>query len=107
MLSWPAPVKTALGFFSMTRRPPPGKCVHCLAEPVLRTWDHVFPKSWYPTSTPANLEKWKIPACETCNREYGTLEHDLMLKIGLCLDPDTQESAGIVEKVLRSQPTAR
>jgi hypothetical protein len=44
-----------------------GKCVHCLQDPVELTWDHVLPVSWYPTTTPPNLEKWQIPSCWPCN----------------------------------------
>ena len=49
----------------------PGRCVHCLHEVDAITDDHLFPRSWYPTTTPQNLEKWKFPACGRCNREYG------------------------------------
>src|SRR5947208_16017660 len=35
-----------------------GKCVHCLKDVAERNSDHVFPASWYPDSTPPNLEKW-------------------------------------------------
>lgn len=86
----------------MAKKPPPGKCVHCLRDPVPRTWDHVFPESWYPDTTPANLEKWKIPACRPCNQEYSQIEQDLLLRVGLCIDPNALESAGVVPKVLRS-----
>jgi hypothetical protein len=48
------------------------------------------------------LEKWKIPSCISCNREYGALENELLLKLGLCLNPNALESEGIVDKVLRS-----
>ena len=67
-----------------------------------RTWDHVFPESWYPDTTPSDIAKWKIPACHQCNKEYGELEQDLMIRIGLCIDPEAVESEGIVPKVLRS-----
>lgn len=83
-------------------RPPIGKCVHCLKDPVPRTWDHVFPESWYPETTPANTEKWKIPACLPCNAEYGKIEQDIFLAVGLCIDPNACETAGIVPKALRS-----
>jgi hypothetical protein len=86
----------------MTKRPPPGKCVHCLRDPVPRTWDHVFPKSWYPDTTLENIAKWQIPACLPCNQEYGGIEQDLLLRVGLCIDPHAFESGGIVPKVLRS-----
>src|SRR4029079_15657963 len=61
-----------------------------------------FPVSWYPDSTPENLERWKFPACAPCNAEYGKLEQDLLLRAGLCLDPATLQASGIPERVLRS-----
>ena len=66
------------------------------------TWDHVFPESWYPDTTPAGIEKWKIPACVQCNNEYGKIEQDLLLRIGFCIDPQAPGTSGIVSKVLRS-----
>ena len=86
----------------MARKPPLGKCVHCLKDGVERTWDHVFPESWYPETTGTDIEKWKIPACQPCNKDYGVLEQDLMIRVGLCIDPTAFESAGVVPKVLRS-----
>ena len=80
-------------------RPSPGKCVHCLSNDVARTWDHVFPKSWYPETTPPNLYKWQIPSCLTCNQEYGVLEADLLLRFGMCIDPQLPAAAGILEKI--------
>src|ERR1700680_4718573 len=80
----------------------PGKCVHCLQEVEERNSDHVFPLSFYPDSTPPNLEKWQIPSCIPCNSDYGKLEQDLSLKVGLCLDPFDPASASIVQKALRS-----
>jgi hypothetical protein len=80
----------------------PGKCVHCLKDVEERNSDHVFPESWYPDSTPPNLEKWQVPSCIPCNMAYGKLEQDFMLKVGLCLDPYDPASASIVQKALRS-----
>jgi hypothetical protein len=85
----------------------PGHCVHCGAYCGTRTWDHVFPVSWYPNTTPANLERWKIPACESCNREYGHLEQDLLLRAGLSLDPRTLEASGIPAKALLAMDPAQ
>src|SRR5690606_6710615 len=83
-------------------RPPSGPCVHCAQSHDNLTWDHVFPKSWYPATTPPNLEKWKIPACPKCNREYGQLEEDLLTAFALCLDPDHPDTADIVERGMRA-----
>lgn len=86
----------------MAKKFGPGKCVHCLKDVEERNSDHVFPESWYPDSTPPNLEKWQIPSCIPCNRDYGKLEQDFLLKVGLCLDPFDAASASIVQKSLRS-----
>jgi hypothetical protein len=86
----------------MAKRPPRGKCVHCLADNVERTWDHVFPRAWYPHTTPANLYKWQIPSCHPCNNEYGELEDDLLFRLAMCVDPHVRGTAGIVPRALRS-----
>ncbi|MBI3810732.1 MAG: HNH endonuclease [Nitrospirae bacterium] len=109
--NYPAPEPTAvsgIGFLNLATREvmakkfPPGRCTHCLNFFDKLTADHVFPKSWYPESTPENLEKWQIPACHRCNEEYGKIENDLLQRIGLCLDPIEISSLGITDKVLRS-----
>lgn len=86
----------------MAKRPPPGKCVHCLRDPVERNWDHVFPVGWYPDSTPTNIDKWKVPSCLNCNSELGRIESEFLTLIALTLDPKALETAGIPQKVLRS-----
>jgi len=78
------------------------RCVHCLGTFDELTADHVFPKSWYPETTPANLEKWTVPACSACNKAYGRLEEDLLAKIALCLDPKSPSAKGITQRVVRS-----
>jgi len=83
-------------------KPKPGSCVHCSKWNDNLTWDHVLPKSWYPDTTPPDLEKWKFPSCERCNNEFSELERDLFIRIGLCLDRNRPECRGIVEKVLRT-----
>jgi hypothetical protein len=78
------------------------RCVHCLQHFDRVTDDHLFPRSWYPASTPPDLEKWKFPACLECNREYGKLEERLRLKLAACLDQKDPASAGIWQSVLDS-----
>lgn len=86
----------------MARRPAPGNCIHCLQYCDDLTWDHVFPVSWYPDTTPANLEKWKVPACESCNARLGKSEQELLGVLALCVDPTDAHASGITVKVLRS-----
>jgi len=85
----------------MASRPPPGRYVHCLEYKDRLNWDHVFPAAWYPETTPKDLYKWQIPSCIHCNNIYGVLEKDLMIRLGLCLEPD-DPCKGIAEKALRS-----
>lgn len=86
----------------MARPPKPGKCVHCLRHPVDRNWDHVFPQSWYPDTTPPNLAKWQIPSCLRCNRELGAIENEFFIRVALCLSPIDPASKSIVQKALRA-----
>ena len=86
----------------MAKKPNSGKCVHCLADFEEGSWDHMFPKSWYPDATPENLEKWKIPSCVKCNQRYSKIEGDLLSRVGLALDPHNPASASIVQAALRS-----
>lgn len=86
----------------MGRRPPLGRCTHCLRDGVERNWDHVFPVGWYPATTPSNIEKWKVPSCVPCNSELGRLESRFISLIALTLDPIARDAAGISQKALRS-----
>ena len=90
----------------MAKRPQPGKCVHCLANPVARNWDHVFPKSWYPDTSAPDLYKWQIPSCIPCNSALGAMEEDFLRRMALCLDPDDPASRSIVQSALRSMKPA-
>ena len=85
----------------MSKRPKPGVCIYCLKYFDILTWDHVLPESWYPEST-ENIEKWKVPSCKACNNRLGKIEEELLIKLGLCLDPNEIKSLGIPDKVLRS-----
>lgn len=80
----------------------PGRCVHCLKSVSAITADHLFPRSWYPDTTPGNLEKWTFPACSPCNNQYGKIEEELRLLLAACLDPNSEAAAGIWQKALRS-----
>lgn len=86
----------------MAREPGPGICVHCLRYVPKRNWDHVFPQGWYPDTTPANLEKWKIPSCKPCNDEYGRMEEELGIILSACVNPRSARASGIWKKTLRA-----
>src|SRR5262245_44224333 len=84
------------------RKPNPGVCVHCCKTVDDRNKDHVFPKAWYPETTPPGIERWTVDSCFPCNRAHGRNEEGLLLRIGICLSPGDIASAGIAEKALRS-----
>ncbi len=87
---------------TLAKKPGPGRCVHCLQEFDIRNWDHVLPRSWYPSSTPENMEKWQIPTCKKCNSELGIIEEELLVMLALTVTPYTHRSSGIYERALRS-----
>jgi hypothetical protein len=31
------------------------------------------------------LKKWQIPSCIPCNNEYGKIENDFLIRVGLAL----------------------
>jgi hypothetical protein len=66
------------------------------------TDDHLFPRSWYPETTPQNLEKWKFPACGPCNKNYGRIEEDLRLRLAACVDPKSEAATGLWARALDS-----
>ena len=86
----------------MVKGPGPGKCVHCLSDPVERNWDHVFPKAWYPDVTAKDLAKWQVPSCIPCNTKYGKIESDLLSRFGMALEPQHPASRSVVQTALRS-----
>jgi hypothetical protein len=86
----------------MAKRFSPCRCAHCLTFCDIPTSDHVLPKSWYPSTTPENTEKWQMPSCSGCNQRYGEIETDLRLRLALGVDPKAPESLGVAQRVHRS-----
>lgn len=78
------------------------RCVHCLREFEGTTKDHAFPKSWYPDTTPEEVQRWTVPSCLECNNRLSKLEQDLLIRMGLCVDPTLWAARGISAKALRS-----
>lgn len=74
------------------------RCIHCLAETEY-TRDHVFPKHWYPDTTPDHIQRPVAPACSTCNNFLGKLESILFKKLALCIDHAKPEVSGIKNKL--------
>jgi hypothetical protein len=79
-----------------------GRCVHCLQWSNEINDDHIFPAAWYPDNTPSTVERWTAPSCVGCNTEHGRNEQELLIRLGLCLDPRDARASGVAEKALRS-----
>jgi hypothetical protein len=79
-----------------------GTCIHCLCLSSDLTRDHVFPRSWYPDSTPPNIQHWTVPSCRECNAKHGRNEEGLLLRIGLCVGPEEFAAQGVSAKALRA-----
>jgi hypothetical protein len=60
------------------------RCVYCLQFFKNLTLDHVFPKSWYPDTTPENLRKMQVPACDECNQKFRKIEDEFLQNIRMC-----------------------
>ena len=78
------------------------RCVLCLNYSSNITKEHVFPSSWYTNSTPDWVQRWTVPTCKSCNGKFGKMEQKLLVRLGLCTDPDKAEAYGIAKKILRS-----
>lgn len=78
------------------------KCVHCARTLEKKTKDHVFPRSWYPDTTPSSTQRWTVPSCGECNGQSGQREKELFVRLALCVDPRKIEVAGLSERAVRS-----
>src|SRR5215831_14208690 len=84
------------------RKSKPGRCVHCLRMTDRTEDDHIFPDAWYPDSTPDTVQRWTAPACPKCNRKFGALENDLLIRLIMCVDPTKEAVAGLKAKAMRA-----
>lgn len=76
-------------------------CAYCRDRDG-ETRDHVFPRSWYPTTTPMNLEKWQVPACSSCNNSKATLEGVVRTWLSASVDSESEGAKGVWESSMRA-----
>jgi len=79
-----------------------GTCVYCQRHTAALEDEHVFPDSWYPTTTPTGTPRIKVPSCPECNREFGRVEERLQRVWAMCIDVADPASKGVYERVSRS-----
>lgn len=78
----------------------PETCAYC-TQANTGTKDHVFPRSWFPDSTPLDVTKWTVPCCAGCNNEKSRLENYSLQRLAACIDTSSNAATGIWEKVFR------
>lgn len=78
-----------------------GRCIHCRTALTHPTKDHVFPASWYPDSTPPNIQRWTVPSCAKCNHKFGAIEERPFVRFAMCVDPRKQAASGVWNKARR------
>ncbi len=84
-----------------------GVCAYCGKGAAKVEREHVFPASWHPTTTPANLSRITVPSCRRCNGEYNDVERRLLQVWATCLPADDPASVGVFDRVLRSMQPQR
>ncbi len=79
-----------------------GRCIHCRGTLTEATKDHVFPSSWYPDTTPGEVQRWTAPSCERCNAHFGRLEKELLVFLACCINPQKAAARGLYQRVRRT-----
>jgi hypothetical protein len=76
-------------------------CVYCCAaEGVDR--EHVFPYSWYPDTTPPEVQRLTVPACRACNERFKRHEESVGHDLIMVADSARPEAAGVHERLSKS-----
>jgi len=76
-------------------------CIYCQERPGT-TRDHVFPLAWYPTTTPATVQRRTVPCCPECNHRLHLAEDAVGLDLISICNPGLREMAGVQESMTRA-----
>ena len=76
-------------------------CIYCRTATATED-EHVFPDSWYPDTTPANVTRLKVPSCGRCNDEWEKVERALGQELVMSVTRGTPGVAGVAERLTRS-----
>jgi hypothetical protein len=91
------PCRASLYTESMSGVPRDGRCIYCLGlfPKVQMTTGCVPAKSWYWKPMPSTVQAWEAPCCRGCNNDLSRVESDLLIRLGLCINPFTDEVAEV------------
>ena len=83
-----------------------GICIFCGVRGEV-TDEHIFPLSWYPDDTPADIWKWQAPSCFACNnKKYAPKELRVFPFLAMSTDPEMPGAKGIAERAWRAADTS-
>lgn len=82
-------------------------CIHCGSAIRKKDKDHLFPKSWYPETTSERVQRWTIPSCIPCNRAFGEIEEEMLITMGLAVEPSHYASLGINQRAINALDPSR
>jgi len=76
-------------------------CAYC-GEREGDEGEHVFPRSWYPESTPQTVQYLKVPGCRPCNQRWKKIEEEFRTEFLMVVSPLGVEAEGLHDKFTRS-----
>lgn len=79
-------------------------CVYCGKAPGVEA-EHVFPRGWYPETTPATVQRVTVPSCKACNERFKKLEESVGRDLVMAMDVFAPEAAGVYATVSRAWRT--
>lgn len=80
-------------------------CIYCGVIGACEA-EHVFPKSWYPDTTPRGVQRLTVPACRGCNKRWQVLEDTFAQDMLMGISPFAPEVAGVHARLTRGWQAA-
>lgn len=78
-----------------------GNCIFCLSRPATEK-EHVFPRSWYPSTTPPSVQYVTAPVCDVCADEFEIAERKFSFPVLMGMDPSNPDVASVMDGLRRS-----
>src|SRR5690242_20656231 len=79
-------------------------CIYCGKAPGVEA-EHVFPRGWYPETTPPTVQRVTVPSCKACNERYKKLEESVGRDLVMAMDVWAPEAAGVYATISRAWRT--
>ncbi len=80
-------------------------CVYCGATAKCEA-EHVFPRSWYPSTTPSHVQRLTVPSCGPCNDRWQGIETEFARDLLFGIRPNEPEVAGVHQRLTKAWQAA-